>query len=364
VSGIPVLHAVGTLDLGGAERVAVGLANAWARAGQASHLCSTRREGPLAKEVDGAVGRLRLDRRARLDPRAVLRLRSYLVRHDVLVLHAHGPAVYLSWLASWLPPGVPVVWHAHHGALAGGPATRALRVVCRRVAAVVAVTPELARWAQETLPLAGREVLFLPNFVEPAAEGGTVEELPGEPDRRIVCVANVREEKDPLNVIRAMARVAAQEPRWTLLLVGGVVDSALSTELDAEIVKLGLGGHVARLGLRQDVPALLRSSRIGVLPSSAEGFPLVLLEYGAAGLPVVCTDTGACAEILDGGEAGILVPPRDPDRIAEELLGLIRSEERRRQLGRRLRQRVESEYGPRRAVGSLMSLYERVLAGG
>jgi glycosyltransferase involved in cell wall biosynthesis len=123
-----------------------------------------------------------------------------------------------------------------------------------------------------------------------------------------------------------------------------------------------LGDRIVFLGSRPDVPALLRGCDVGVLASASEGFPLSLLEYGQAGLAAVATRVGQCAEVLDGGAAGILVPPGDAAALAVALLALLRDAGRRQVLGERLARRVRELWSAAAVIGRLEGVYHSVLA--
>ena len=104
-----------------------------------------------------------------------------------------------------------------------------------------------------------------------------------------------------------------------------------------------------------------RYCRFLVLSSADEGFPLALLEYGTAGLPTVATAVGQCAEVLDEGRAGILVPPGAPGQLAEALLALLQSPAQRTVLGKQLHQRVQAVYSPSHIVEQICQIYDTLL---
>jgi glycosyltransferase involved in cell wall biosynthesis len=86
--------------------------------------------------------------------------------------------------------------------------------------------------------------------------------------------------------------------------------------LERLIAELGLTDRVTLHGPVADVPAFLSTLDVAVLPSRAEGMSNAVLEYMAAGRPVVATDVGANRQLLSGGEYGVLVPPGDPAALA------------------------------------------------
>jgi glycosyltransferase involved in cell wall biosynthesis len=159
-----------------------------------------------------------------------------------------------------------------------------------------------------------------------------------------------------------MATVIKHVPRAHLLLIGDCdhTDDILGN-VQQLIRQYSLERHVSMLGRRDDVADILSGCDIGVLSSSSEGLPLSLLEYGIAGLPSVATCVGQCGDVLDNGEAGLIVPPRAPDKLAEALETLLSIPERRIILGERLQRRVTEVYNAQRAVDEVSQLYGAIL---
>jgi glycosyltransferase involved in cell wall biosynthesis len=128
------------------------------------------------------------------------------------------------------------------------------------------------------------------------------------------------------------------------------------------MLQQGLEGNVYLLGERQDVHAILNACDIGVLSSVSEGLPLALLEYGMAALAAVATHVGQCAEVLDEGRAGILVPSASPERLAHALLSLLKSPARSLALGKELQRRVQERYSAGAVMKQVCQIYEKVLS--
>jgi glycosyltransferase involved in cell wall biosynthesis len=357
---VGVMHLIDTLEFGGAERVAVNLVNYLPRDRYDVTLCSTRADGPLAAEVAPDVTRLSLGRRHRFDSAAVRRLAGFVRDHNVGILHAHGTSLFLARLVAALSGNQPrIVWHDHYG-----PMDRPVwlyRLATRGVSAVLAVNASLAEWAKRKLQFRAERVWYVPNFVCPGPAGNRSKpDLPGIPGSRIACVANLRPEKDHLNLLRAMQIIARQMPAAHLLLLGGAPSQEYLRRVEEEVEANNLGANVTLLGLREDVPAILRSCDVGVLGSYSEGLPLSLLEYGMAGLPAVATSVGQCPEVLDGGRAGILVPPKSPESLAHAILFLLDSPEKRAMLGRRLEEHVRSAFNPESITNQICCVYDMV----
>jgi len=362
---VHVLHIVDTLDPGGAERMAVNIVNSLPRERYAAHLCTTRRDGLLDREISSDVGRLRLDRTRRWDISALFRLSAYARRHRIALIHAHGTSLFIGVLASFLPPYPAVIWHDHLGGRAlRGRASLGMRLAARRLGALIVVTEPLRLWALRYLTMPAQRISYVPNFVRANCESAEAVRLPGSAGSRIVCVANIRPEKDHVTLLRAMAIVVRSVPDAHLLLVGSCMVEEQGARVNATLHELGLAASVTELGGRSDVARILRACDVGVLSSVSEGFPLALLEYGMAGLATVATRVGQCAALLDGGEAGRLVAPQLPEQLAAALVELLRSPNLRRRLGGALRDHVERSYGERAVLTSLCAVYDSTLGDG
>ena len=356
-----VMHITDTLDSGGAERMAVNLVNHLPRDRYKVFLCTTRRDGALVDSIASDVERLRLERRGRFDLKAILRLREFIAEHDIRLLHAHNTSLFVALAASVFPPRPAVIWHHHTGRFAmEDRAARIYRLVAHRISAVIVVNQALAEWTTRRLKLPADRVRYIPNFVSESTTQPPIE-LPGVPGKRIVCVANIHPDKDHSTLFHAMKQVVEQVPDAHLLLAGEARDANYLKTVTAEMVRLGLINNVALLGQQKNIPQLLNACDIGVLSSVSEGLPMALLEYGMAGLPVVATEVGQCAEVQDFGSAGIPVPPSKPDNLAEALLTLLQSAERRRELGTTLRERVLAKYSSRAVIAEVCRMYEEML---
>ena len=368
MSEVGVMHVLDTLALGGAERAAVNLVNELPRDKYRPYLCTTRREGPLREAVAACVGRIALERKNRFDHGAIRRLVDFIRNQKIEILHAHGSTLFVAAWAAWFPPHPIVIWHAHYGRVAlEDHRAWAHRIALRRAGGVITVNQQLAEWCGRRLAFPVERIWCIPNMVRAVETGLGTPDLPGVPGSRIVCVANLRAEKDHLNLVRAMALVVRRHPAAQLLLVGAHSDPAYSASsayfeaVKREVAQNSLERNVTFLGQRQDIPALLQGCDVGVLSSKTEGLPVSLLEYGMAGLPVVATRVGECEEVLDRGRAGILVPSQSSAELASALLSLLQSPERRALLGERFLQRVKKLYSAASIMKQVCRAYDVVL---
>ena len=365
------MHVVDSLNGGGTETMAVNFVNQMPRSRYCPYICSTRlvaRDAALAAILSGTVCHLRLERTSRLDLKAIMRLRRFIAKEDIRILHVHSTSLFIGRLATLLTPSprVRVIWHDHYGRcqLNDRP-VRLYRMATRGVSGVISVNRQLAEWACRDLDLPKERVWYVPNFVlPPAARVNPLPELPGTPGSRIVCVANLRPQKDHRTLLRAMAKVRRTHSRAHLLLVGAFLDREYAASLRRLVSELGIESSVTFLGERNDVAAILRMSDIGVLSSISEGLPLSLLEYGGASLPAVATSVGQCADVLDHGMAGTLVEPNSPDELADAIGQLLDAPEKRAERGSRLHEFVRRTFDPAAIMNQICDIYDRVLQEG
>jgi glycosyltransferase involved in cell wall biosynthesis len=177
---------------------------------------------------------------------------------------------------------------------------------------------------------------------------------PGRPIRRVVTVANLRPEKGHDTLLAAATRVAAARPGTEFVIVGS---GPLAAPLRREVANRGLGDRVRFLGERSDVPALLASSDLFVLPSRSEACPNGVLEAMAVGLPVVATRVGGVPELVEPGVSGMLVEPDRPDALATAVLDLMSRPERASALGQAARRRAVQQFSFDRMVAGFEHLY-------
>ncbi len=351
---------MGNLKIGGAERAAVNIVNILPRDRYRPFLCTTRGGGPLEDLVAKDVTYLRLSRAGRFDIIAIVKLSSFIRRHKIQILHSHGPALFIAVAASLLPPYPAVIWHDRNGKVINRPVLP-YWVAARRLSSIIAVNEQLVEWARNRLKVPSHRVSYIRNFVVAKDANLSIPDLPGCDSYRVVCVANLRPIKDHPTLVNAWKMVVEQVPQAHLLLVGSVTDSAHMQALKSEIERLDLQEKVSVLGARNDVMEILRGCDIGVLSSVSEGLPHTLIEYGIAGLAAISTRVGGCGEVLNEGEAGILVPPSSPEMLAKGIIKLLRSPELRKKLGGELNRWVNQNFSHHIAMEKIENIYETVL---
>ena len=148
------------------------------------------------------------------------------------------------------------------------------------------------------------------------------------------------------------------------LLAGEAAPGHPDALAEDDVRGLAARAGVEFLGYRSDLPALLPQADLLVHPSYyAEGVPRILLEAAAAGVASITTDLPGCREAVVPGETGLLVPPRDPERLAREMAGLAADSPRLAAMGRAARQLAEARFDIRAVTATQIALYDALGAG-
>lgn len=367
-----VLTLTDVVGLGGAEGIAEDLAVRVDPGRFRRSLCTTRALDPiagshqsLARLRDAGVDVLRLERRDRGDLRSMLRLVKRLRSERVDLIHAHkfGSNAWAAVLGRAL--SIPVrIAHEHTWSFEGQPVRRFVdrNLIARFCDVVIAVSEADRERMISLVGMPADKVVVVPNGISwpDASDPDRVRrELGiGPDDAVLVQTAVLRPQKAIGVMLNALAILHRTHPQARLLIAG----SGDEAPLRAIAAELRLGEAVSFLGARADVAELLASARVGVLSSDFEGMPLAALEYMAAGLPVVATAVGGLPEMVREGDTGLLVPPRDPEALADRLRRLLDDPGLARDMGARGRVLARARFSTEAMVGHVTDLYVRLLA--
>jgi glycosyltransferase involved in cell wall biosynthesis len=230
-----------------------------------------------------------------------------------------------------------------------------------RSAAIVAVSDWERNEALTKLRGTGGRLRMIHNGV---SECGKASPHPALVDLRgdgklVGMVAALRAQKDPLTAVRAFARVVEEDPAARLAVVG---NGELAGAVEGEIERLRLAGVARRFPFEPPAERYLRALDVFVLPALWEALPHAPIEAMACRVPVVATPVGGAPEIVDHGVTGLLVPPSQPDRLAEAISDLLASDQRRAGMASRGRQVASERFSVDRVVDSTEALYEELLA--
>lgn len=334
-----VVQIIDSLRPGGAERMAVSYANALVSRTEGSFLCCTRMEGLLRRKIFDEVGYLFLKKKSSLDIGAFMKLRKFIKEEKINVIQAHSSSYFLGVLVKLSLPGTTLIWHDHYGRSLEKRKPGLLKPASRLFDGILAVNSDLESWARRNL--SSTRVQYLRNFLPSNSVKNSVG-LKGEKTFKIICLANLRPQKDHVNLLKAFKKVCQKDPHVSLHLIGKEDKTSYSKTVRRFIKENDLGPYVFFYGEQENVNAFLLQADLGILSSTSEGLPLALLEYGQSGLPVVCTRVGQCAEVI--GTNGKVVPTRNPEALASAIMSYIENGEERSRDAFLFQEKVKREF--------------------
>jgi glycosyltransferase involved in cell wall biosynthesis len=286
------------------------------------------------------------------------------------LLHCHSAKAGVLGRLAACRAGIPSVFTPHCFGFVGDVsrarrvfAVAAERALGRRTAAIICVAEAERSRALERRIAPAERLHLVHNGVEPCprvAPHARVAALRhGGPVA--VCVVALRPQKRVDVLIDAAPRVFARMPEARIAIVG---DGPLRDRLAAQAAGLGLDRdpRFAMLPFERPSAAVLRAADVYVLPSAWEAFPIGIVEALACGVPQVATDVEGTGEALADGETGVLVPPRDPDALADALAALLADVPRRKRYEIASLQRHKRLFGATAMVAKTAAVYEAARA--
>lgn len=325
-----ITHVVENLNRGGLERMVLDLARLQQQQGHQCQVLCIYEAGALAHELDAAgIPVVACNKGRGLDLRALARARWAIDRHDTDVLHTHNAMAHYQAVLASCGLDVLRILNTRHGMGAGQRTGRKewlYRRALARTDLVVTVCEAARRHGMSRGVLPQGMTRVVPNGIAverftPASRAMRRQLLQMLAlDEQAFLIGNVGRlnwTKDQAGLIRAFRQVHRHCPQAVLLLID---DGELRAELERCAGQEGVREAVRFLGDRNDVRELLQGLDVFVLSSVSEGYSMALLEACAAALPIVATDVGGNGEIVHSGRTGQLVPPGDPDALAEAML--------------------------------------------
>lgn len=367
-----VLMMMSSIAMGGAERNIVSVLPYMKAAGIEPILCTLnkRRDSPLAAIYE-QTGLPRLDVGAKrmTDPAAWKRFGAILRNERIDLIHTQDQDTHVYGALARRRFGLPVVMTRHVMVEPAETLKTKLRAQLvlwagKYGATKIVAVSEVVRqqFAQQShVPISKIETIYNGIESEKFNTRQQRDEIRTSLDWKadapvIIMVAVMRPGKGHELLFQAAPRLREAFPTVQIKLVG---DGERREEFMAQAAPLK--DHIEFLGQRTDIPDLLGASDVLVLPSWSEALPTVLIEAGAAALPVVATNVGGTPEIVEDGIGGYIIPSGDTTALADRLIDVLRQPDKAAQMGIAAQQRVLKVFSLPRQAEQTINLYERVL---
>jgi glycosyltransferase involved in cell wall biosynthesis len=292
--------------------------------------------------------------------RAAIQLRQFIRREGVVIVQTVFESSDLwAGFVTRATSRAKLVWSRRDMGILRKPKHRiAYHLMARIPHAVMAVSEEVRQYCVQKDRINSARVhtiyngLNVQRFANTRSSGG----------QRVISVGNIRRVKGHDIFIRAAAIVAQRFPRATFSIAGEVLEPQYFQELLMLVDSLGLADRFQFEGGVTDLPSFLAEAEIFVLPSRSEGFSNALIEAMAASLPVVATRVGGNSEAVEDGVTGLLVPPEDPNALANAMQKLLSDSERTRAMGEAGRRLAIRAFSNDRMVNQVADIYHRLLS--
>lgn len=357
---IHILHVLDSLNLGGTERQAVEIAKGLDKEKFTVQMAALNQDGPLRQDLLSAGIPLTEFKMGRgfYSPSSlfqIFRLAGFMRKEKFDIVQTYDfystvPGVIAAKLA-----GVPVILSGRRCVLRNFPLIKKITEkflwkFCHKV--VVNAHAIRDYLIGEEGVDAGR-VAVIHNGVhlfKPAGDGA----LSGH--EMVGMVANFNGYKDHKTFLDAAALVTAQRKHVQFVLVG---EGPLKEEVRAYAKDLGLAGNTLFYGTKtgEELYNAFRTFSVFVLSSPDEGFPNVILEAMALGIPVIASSVGGIPEVVEEGINGYLFTPKRADLLAEKILYLLAHPEIAAAMGRKGLEKVHTQFEMHRMVGQYEHLY-------
>jgi glycosyltransferase involved in cell wall biosynthesis len=355
-----IVQIIDSLEGGGAERMAVNYANALSDKVDFSGLVVTRKEGILKNQLSTDVDYLFLNRKSIFDLQAFLQFRTYCKKNQVALLHAHGTSFFSAFLVKILYWKVAIVWHDHYGLSEFLKSRKALilKMLSPFFKGIISVNEQLKNWAINELYC--KQVIYLPNFTNQEFNFEIESALHGEAGKRIVCLANLRSQKNHLLLLKVAQKLKRSHPDWSFHLVGKDFKDTYSKEINDLVKSKNLEENVFLYGTRNDTVAIITQSEIAILTSKSEGLPVALLEYGLYKKPVVVTNVGEIPLIIKHKVNGFVVPTNEEELFYDSLVSLIENPELRNNFGEALYNTIMKNHSQEAVINQYLEWLTRL----
>lgn len=368
---INLMYLVQSFSAGGAENLTVILSKELKKSNINPMVCALEGRGPLVEYLkENNIPCFHLGKKSGKDPWVLIRLWQLIRRNKIDILHTQniGPLIY-GYFGTQFGKR-PLLVHTEHTRLEMEiEASKkylyyVYGLMLNRVDAFVSIAFHISEYVERRFGISSDKVVTIPNGVDlnrfklSEMSYSKNEFLKSEKGPVLGIVAGLRREKDHSTLIEALKEVSRIYPEIKLLIVGS---GQLEKELRQKVEDLNLNRNVWFLGHRSDIPAILNALDLFVLTSLYEGLPLCLLEAMAAGKPVVATRVYGNVDVIEDGVTGLLVPPKNPVKLAEAILELLVDRERMANMGNAGRKVVEENYDLNEMVEAYKRIYIKLI---
>lgn len=368
---INILHIYQNSKIGGVQQQLLSLLKAYNRERFNPIFCCLGPKEEIGKEIEGTgiefipLNKLRYNR---FSPGIVLELHRLMKKKQIHVVRTHRYRSNLYGRLAAFLAGVPVIIASVHDNYRTDkrPKRRIMnRILSKITDKIVAVSEDVKEDIMRYDRIDPSKIEVIPNGIDVERfnpEKNTTDirkEFSLEEDDIVIgFIGRIVPAKGLEYLLNALPYLKEEFKNIKLFIVG---EGSLVEELKERAKKNNVFDNILFIGRRRDIPEILASINIFVMPSIAEGFPNALLEAMAMGKPIVTTEVGGIPEIVKNGFNGLLVPPRDTVSLSKAIKELISNDQLAAKLGQAARDLVHDNLSIKAIAQKWQSLYLSIL---
>lgn len=327
---IKVLYVITSTGFGGAERLLLSYLKLLDRSKYDFYVCSLREKpDDLQKELSEYSHLINLKIKNKFNVLVVPKLIKVINRIEPDIIHTHlFQARFYTTIAHFFSKKPILITHKHNNV---NLIKHNIFIILEMISIffndkVIAISNAVAQSLIKLEFVPSKKIFILHNGIDFQKFYKIADNKPISSSSKITIgvVCRLERQKGILYLLLAMKIILAKFPTAKLEIVG---DGSLLEELEKFSKKIGISNSVKFFGKFADVIPFYKRMNIFVLPSIYEGFGIVLLEAMAAGVPVVATSVDGVKEVVNDGEDGVLVRPKDPQAIADAVIKIIENDQ-------------------------------------
>jgi glycosyltransferase involved in cell wall biosynthesis len=349
-----ILQIIDTLKLAGAERIVTDLAINLDKDKYNVIICCLRKEGgPLVKELrKKGIKVIILDKKLGMDFSIIRKIRKIIKEEKIDLVHTHLFTANL-WgrLAAILMNKTIIVTEHNTDYWKNWLHKFIDKFLEKFTNKIITVSDGVSSFYQEYENIPRNKIKTIYNGIDLRKFSNSKHF--SKKARIIGMIARLNEQKNYRNFLNAAYIINKQDTNINFLIVG---EGPLKEDLEKYAQRLGK--NIKFLGQRKDIPEIIKGIDIFVLSSDYEGLPLTILEAMAASKSVVATNVGGIPEAVEDGKTGILVPPKNPDALANAIMKLLKNPRLRKQMGEAGRKRAEKYFTMEKMVKKYEDVYD------
>lgn len=371
IKKINILQLLFSLDIGGSETVAVNIARRIDRDKFNVTFCCLRGGGPLQIDLtESGVSYYIMNQQGGLDLKVIAKLTNLIHKREIDVIHSHhlGPLMY-AWLSTRFTRTKTIVHteHSYDYLETNAKLNRYARFFFQKPAKLVGVTEDVTNYIRNHFKMADSKLITIHNGIDLSKFSQGIErdktraELNIDKTSFVVgTVGRLEPIKNYETLITAFGMLVKSVPNSILVFVG---EGSVRNRLESLVNDLDLTGKVIFFGLRRDIPNILKSMDVFVLPSHSEGLSIALLEAMSAKIPVVASGVGGNVNIITNGTNGILFEPKRPDQLSDALCRLWKDADLRKKYSENAFNVVKERYSLEKMIEAYQNLYCEAIHG-